>query len=90
MPPLCTSTPLCDPERNRCLELVCDDGIACTIDECFATGGCSNIGPDMDSDGFDCVDDCDDGNRMINPGLMGDDGCDLIDNDCDTRTDEDC
>ena len=89
--PLCSSTPLCDPDRLRCLELVCDDGIACTIDECLVgTAGCSNIAPDLDGDGFDCVEDCDDTDRAINPDLMGDDGCDLIDNDCDTRIDEDC
>ncbi len=87
--PLCSVEPFCDTEVGRCRELVCDDGFACTVDMCVGTAGCSSFAPDMDSDGFDCRDDCDDTNRAANPDNP-DDPCDLVDNDCDDLVDEDC
>lgn len=89
--PLCTVDPFCDTEVGRCREVVCDDGIACTIDQCLTgTAGCSNIAPDMDRDGFDCIADCDDTNRDANPDNPDDPCGDLIDNDCDDLVDEGC
>ena len=41
---------------------------------------------DKDGDGFNSDEDCNDSNKLIYPGA--DEVCDLVDNDCDTLTDE--
>ncbi|MEO7094435.1 MAG: MopE-related protein [Polyangiales bacterium] len=56
-----------------------------------ATGGLGDVAvkptSDFDSDGYDLVDDCDDGNALINPGAIEVPG-DAVDNDCNGSTDE--
>ncbi len=48
------------------------------------TGNTSGL--DEDGDGYDAVDDCDDGDATINPGV--EEACDGVDNNCDGEVDE--
>lgn len=87
---------------NQCIAgtpLSCDDGEPCTADSCNdeaddVENPCENVFIDEDGDGvspMDCVDlpggDCDDTMIIRYPGAP--EACDDVDNDCDSRTDED-
>ena len=81
----------CDGVDNDCdgfadEDFSCDDGDDCTVDSCDA-GECQHTPQDLDDDGFTCLEDCDDLDDAIHPGV--EDICDGIDNDCDSSTDED-
>jgi hypothetical protein len=77
-----------------CLETTrCEDGDACTDDQCDAAGGCLHPPLDHDGDGHmpnagGCGDDCND--RRSNVFLGADELCDGVDNDCDESIDETC
>lgn len=70
----------------------CGDGVACTTDTCAEpTGTCTNVGADVDGDGyvaFGCLagDDCADSDGAVNPGAG--EVCDGIDNDCSGAADD--
>lgn len=90
----CSPGARCDSARRVCIEVPCDDFDVCTIDTCFATGGCTNVLIDMDRDGhgpsaLGCGGDCDDTNPYHSPDFSYD-GCAAGDEDCDGRLDEDC
>ncbi|MCU0662277.1 MAG: MopE-related protein [Myxococcota bacterium] len=74
-------------------ELLCPEPDPCHLAAgCDPLLGCLEDIVDNDSDGYapaseGCGLDCDDLNKLIHPGVA--DLCDGIDNDCDTRTDED-
>ncbi|MDP2307395.1 MAG: putative metal-binding motif-containing protein [Pseudomonadota bacterium] len=58
---------------------------ACTPDDKPDTA--SEDGVDVDEDGYEAADDCDDSDPLVNPGA--DEECDGIDNNCDGATDDD-
>ena len=52
----------------------------------FLSVACSDTSNvDLDGDGYSAIDDCDDDNNQINPGM--DEVCDGIDNNCDGEID---
>ncbi len=70
----------------------CDDGLACTLDECSEeTRICTNTADDTDGDTFTDADcggpDCDDRNAAVRPGAAEE--CNGIDDDCDGIVPED-
>jgi len=101
----CDNGVYCDGEE-RCVDgacadgdrVTCDDGIACTLDECLEDAQtCSSTPPDADQDGHldgSCIDadgepygdDCDDADGLRFPGNI--EICDLEnrDEDCDPQT----
>lgn len=70
----------------------CDDGQACTQDECVdPQGTCTHTAPDVDQDGYllaGCLggDDCADTDALRNPDVS--EVCDGIDNDCSGKADD--
>lgn len=79
---------------------MCDDGDACTEDQCELDGGCRHRAWTLDADGDGhrsirpgftagsvgaCGDDCDDRNPLVFPGNA--ERCDGVDNDCDDSVD---
>ncbi|MBN1772103.1 MAG: putative metal-binding motif-containing protein [Deltaproteobacteria bacterium] len=91
---LCNGVERCDTD-GLCLSgtrLVCDDGVACTVDTCDpGSGRCTSAPPDRDldtyPDGACGGTDCDDIAPAVHPGAA--EVCNGLDDDCDTATDED-
>jgi hypothetical protein len=101
----CSNDVFCDG-TERCVDGTCqsgtppscDDGIACTHDECDTTADvCVRTLPDVDRDGYldaDCTDshgtsgdDCDDSRDDVYPGAAV--ACDGVDHDCSGEPDRD-
>lgn len=89
----CNGAEQCVAQRCVAASPPCDDGNACTIDECFETRlRCLNHGPDADGDGANALcpgapgsgDDCDDGDIRRYPGAV--ELCNDRDEDCDPTT----
>ena len=88
----CNGLEFCDTGQGTCAPgtAPCDDGDECTLDSCAETDQrCEHrrLPRDRDGDGHDaCEDDCNDDDATIFPGA--EELCDLVDQDCDNRTDE--
>jgi hypothetical protein len=81
----------CSDDCEFASDGTCDDGGTGSVtDVCDLGTDCSDCGEryDLDGDGYDNVQDCDDTLASVSPGVMGD-ACDGIDNDCDGAADED-
>jgi hypothetical protein len=88
----CNGAETCSAGHCVARMLACDDGIACTIDDCNeGTRSCTSTAPDVDDDGFGdrrCLDaigvpigtDCDDADANTFPGNT--EVCDDHDEDC--------
>jgi len=91
----CDGREVCDAATSGCrtLPVTCDDGNACTIDECDTEGdACVNMLIDGDGDGFPPAScggpDCNDGEPAINPSAV--EVCDdTVDNNCNGKVDVD-
>lgn len=87
---VCTGEETCDLASHTCVAgtaMTCDDGVACTSDECDPVMGCQFPLIDMDMDGHAaeslgaCGTDCDDMRDDVNPDQQ--EQCDAVDHDCD-------
>jgi hypothetical protein len=74
------------PSRGLSTLLVAALGWACLVGCPYITDETHFERRDLDDDGWAWPDDCDEGDRSINPGA--DEDCDGVDNDCDGDTDE--
>ena len=92
---VCNGGETCDLATNACVAgeaLDCDDGDACTANDCDPTNGCENPLIDADMDGHApeslgaCGDDCDDSDPARYGGA--EELCDGVDNDCNDIVDD--
>ena len=83
-------TGLCDNSCATANNAICEDGGSYSTDDTCALGtDCSDCGAriDMDGDGYDSEEDCDDNDPTYHPGI--EDICNGIDDNCNGLIDED-